>query len=144
LLLGVGGMEFAVDGGKGSEEQTAGVGHDGGAAGSDLVASQELVEFPERVVDGHGGSKFLRVTNEFGGKVGAIALFLQSSGMPGTKAGHGVGDGHAAKAAAGGRAVLAMEQGGARDRGFGIHGSSFLGRIGVHPGSFRKSGKQRR
>jgi hypothetical protein len=144
LLLGVGRMEFAVDGGEGAEKQTAGIGHDRRAAGSDFITGQEFVEFAERVVDGHGGSKFLSVTDEGGGEIGAIALFPQSGGVFEAEAGLRVGDGHAAKAPAGGRAVLAMEQAGARDRGFEIHGSSFVGRIGVHPGSFRKSGKQRR
>jgi hypothetical protein len=51
------GLQAAVtgDGGKGAEEEVAGIGHDGGAARSDLVAGLELVEFTQGMVDGASG-----------------------------------------------------------------------------------------
>jgi hypothetical protein len=60
LLLLVG-IEFEVDGGEGAEKETAGVGHDGGAAGGDLVAGEELVEFGEGAVDGDSRSEVVGV-----------------------------------------------------------------------------------
>src|SRR5882724_7330106 len=45
------GMEFVLDGGEGAEEQVAGVGHDGGAAGVDFVPGLEFIEFAEGAVD---------------------------------------------------------------------------------------------
>src|SRR5713226_168532 len=119
---------FTIDSGEGAEEQVAGVSHDGGPAGSDLVAGLELIEFAEGMVDVGGGAEFLDVTDEGGGEVGSVEVLLEQSGMFGAKAGVWIRDGHAAAAAARG-ALLAMEQNrggsnrGARD--FGIHESSF-------------------
>jgi len=58
------GMEFALDGGEGAEEQVAGVGHDGGAARVDLVPGLELIEFAEGAVDNDRGAEFLGVADE--------------------------------------------------------------------------------
>jgi len=55
---------------KSAEEEVAGVGHDGGAAGSDLVVRLELIEFAERMVDVGGGAEFLAAMN--------VALILAS------------------------------------------------------------------
>ncbi len=81
LGLLVGGIEFAVNGGEGAEEQVTGVGQDGGAAGSDFVASLELIEFAERVVDVGGGAEFLDVPDERRGQVGLIQFFLAFGGV---------------------------------------------------------------
>jgi hypothetical protein len=107
LLLGVGRMEFTVDGREGAEKQTAGIGHDRRAAGRDFVAGQEFVEFAEGVVDGDRGSKFLSVTDEGGGEVDGVAVFLVKGGVFEAEAGRGVGGGHAATASAG-SALLAV------------------------------------
>jgi len=120
---------FEGDGGEGAEEEVGGVGHDGGAARSDLVTGLELIEFAEGMVDVGGGAEFLDVTDKAGGEVGLVEILLEQSGVSGAEAGVRVRDGHAAKAAPGGGAVLAMERGGAGDgggaRNFRIHVSSF-------------------
>ncbi len=117
------------DGGEGAEEEIGGVGHDGGAAGSDLVAGLELIEFAEGMVDVGGGAEFLDVTDEDGGEIGLVEVFLKQSGVFGAEARVCVGDGQAAKAAPRDGAVLAMERGGVGDRGgarsFGNHVISF-------------------
>jgi hypothetical protein len=119
---------FAVDGGERAEEQVASVGHDGGAAGSDFVAGLELIEFAEGVVDVGGGAEFLDVTDEGGGEVGLVEVFLEQSGVLGAEAGVGIRDGHAATTAAGG-ALPAMGEYGSGGNGgarvIGSHESSF-------------------
>ncbi len=156
-LLGLIGLRvgFVGDGGEGAEEEIGSVGHDGGAAGSDFVAGLELIEFAEGMVDVGGGAEFLNVTDEGGGEVGLVEVLLEQSGVFGAEAGVWFRDGHAAKAAPRGGAVLAMERGGVGDRGgagdFGNHVSSFpagagmfhFGNFGYTPCSFRKSGKQK-
>jgi len=97
------------DGGEGAEEEVAGISHDGGAAGSDLVAGLELIEFAERVVDVGGGEEFLDAADEGGGEIGLVEFFLALSGMSGAEAGARFGDGHAATTAAR-SAVLTMGQ----------------------------------
>jgi hypothetical protein len=132
-------VEFLLNGGEGAEEEAAGKGHNGGVAGSDLVAGLEFIEFPEGVVDVDGGAEFLDVADEGGGNVGLIEVLLEQSGVFGAEAGVLVGDGHATKAATGGGTVLAMEWGGAGDggaRSFWIHMSSFLGILRPHPAVF--------
>jgi hypothetical protein len=63
---------FEGDGGEGAKEEVAGVGHDGGAAGNDLVAGLELIEFAEGMVDVGGGAEFLEVADEDGGVVSLV------------------------------------------------------------------------
>ena len=108
LLLG---LEAVVtrDGGEGAEEEVAGIGHDGGATGSDLVAGLELIEFAERVVDVRGGEEFLDVADEGGGEICLVEVFLALGGVSGAEAGARIGDGHAATTAAR-SAVLTMGQ----------------------------------
>ncbi len=95
LLLGLKAI-VAGYGGEGAEEQVASVGHAGGAAGSDFVSGLELIEFAEGVVDVGGGAEFLNVTDEGGGKVGLVEVFLEQSGVSGAEAGVRIRDGHAA------------------------------------------------
>jgi hypothetical protein len=102
-------VNFQLDGGEGAEKQVSGVGHDGGAAGSDLVVGLELIEFAEGVVDVGGGAKFLDVTDEGSGEVGLVEVLLKQSGVFGAKAGVWIRDGHAATAAAR-SALLTMGQ----------------------------------
>jgi hypothetical protein len=141
---------FPLDGGEGSEEEAAGKGHDGGAARGDLVAGLELIELAEGMVDVDGRAEFFDVADEGGGNVGLVEFPLAFGGVLEAEAGVRIGDGQAAEATPGGGAMLAMERFGSGDgasdsvRVFGIHESSFLGILGTHPGSFRKSGKQRR
>ena len=108
LLLG---LEAAVpgDGGEGAEEEVAGIGHDGGAARSDLVTGLELVEFAERMVNVGSGAKFLDAADEGGGEIGLVEIFLALGGMSGAEAGVRIRDGHATTTAAG-SAVLTMGQ----------------------------------
>jgi hypothetical protein len=132
LLLAV---EFAVDGGKGAEEEIARVSHDGGAARRDFVAGNEFVEFTERAVDDDSGSEFPGVTKELGSDVGGVAVFFLLRGMTEAEAGSGIGDGHAATAATGGTS-RAMGRDGfclCKDDGFLIHGIPFR----VEDGAFQ-------
>jgi hypothetical protein len=108
LLLGRKAI-VAGDGGESAEEEAASVGHDGGAAGSDLVAGLELIEFAEGVVDVGGGAEFLNVTDEGGGEVGLVEVPLMFGGVFDAQAGIRIRDGHAATASAGG-AVPTMER----------------------------------
>src|SRR5438477_849398 len=127
LLPGLDGVALG-DGGKGAEEETGGVSHDGGAARSDFVAGLKLIEFAERVVDGDGVAEFLNVPDENGSEVGLIEFFLAFGEMLGAKARISVRHGHAAAASAGG-ALLAMEQDRIRNNCdcfcLRVHGSSF-------------------
>jgi len=144
------GMEFVLDGGESAEEQIAGIGHDGGAAGVDLVPGLELIEFAEGAVDNDRGAEFLGVADEGCGQVGLVEVLPVLSGVFGAEAGVGVGDGQTAEALAG-KTMLAMKlnRSSGDASGFVIHGSSFpaepacsiLGRVGIHPGCFRMSGK---
>ena len=70
------GMEFVFDRGEGAEEEVAGVGHDGGAAGVDLVSGLEFIEFAEGAVDNDGGAEFLGVADEGCGQVGLVEVLL--------------------------------------------------------------------
>jgi hypothetical protein len=79
-LFGLGGV-IAGDGGESAEEEIGGVGHDGGAAGSDLVAGLELIEFAEGVVDVCGGAEFLDVADENIGEVGLVEVSLAFGGV---------------------------------------------------------------
>jgi hypothetical protein len=58
------GMEFALNGGEGTEEEIGGVGHDGGAAGLDLVPGLEFIEFAEGAIDNDSGAEFLGPPDE--------------------------------------------------------------------------------
>src|SRR3977135_547249 len=71
-----------------------------------------------------GGTEFLDVTDEGSGEVGLVEVLLEQSGVSGAEAGVHVGDGHTAKAASQGRAVLAMERRGVGDDG-GARASGF-------------------
>jgi hypothetical protein len=97
------GMEFVLDGGEGAEEQVAGVGHDGGAAGVDFVPGLEFIEFAEGAVDNDRGAEFLGVSDEGGSKVGLVEVFLVLGGVFGAEARLGVGDGQTAESLAGKR-----------------------------------------
>src|SRR6266404_6499832 len=142
------GMEFVLDGG--AEEEVAGVGHDGGAARVDLVPGLEFIEFAEGAVDNDSRTEFLGVSDEGGSKVGLVEVFLVLGGVFGAEAGLGVGDGQTAEALAG-KTMLTMKLNRGSDDAGGsiIQGSSFpaeparsiLGRVGIHPGCFRMSGK---
>ena len=68
-MLGLEGI-IAGDRREGAEEEVAGVDHDGGAAGSDLVVGLALIDFAERMVDVGGGAEFLVAMN--------VALILAS------------------------------------------------------------------
>jgi len=68
---------FEGDGGEGAEEEVGGVGHDGGAARSDLVTGLELIEFAEGMVDVGGGAEFLDVTDKAGGEVSVVEILLE-------------------------------------------------------------------
>lgn len=74
------------DGRESAEQEIAGVGHNGGAARSDLVACLELIKFAEGVVDFGGGAEFLDVTDEGGGEVGLVEVLLKKSGVFGAEA----------------------------------------------------------
>jgi len=76
FLLG-GRSGFPCDGGEGAEEEVGGIGHDGGAAGRDLVVGLELIEFAEGMVDVGGGAEFLDVADENGGEVGLVEILLE-------------------------------------------------------------------
>jgi hypothetical protein len=84
LILGV---KFLFDDGQGTQEQVAGVGHDGGAPRRDLVAGLLSKELAEAEVDGNSRAKFLGVTDEFVGLVGLVEFFLVLSGVRGAEAG---------------------------------------------------------
>ncbi len=60
------GLEVVIagDGGERTQEQVAGVGHDGGAARRDFVAGLELIEFAEGMIDGDGVAELLDVPDE--------------------------------------------------------------------------------
>ena len=129
LVLAGCGIGFVLDGGESTEEEIRGVGHDGGAAGSDFVTCLELIEFAEGVVDVGGGAEFLDITDKGGGKVGPVEVFLVFGGVFGAKAGIGIRDGHAATAATGGALLTMGQRGGGGNGGarvFRIHESSFL------------------
>ena len=96
-------MEFVLDGGEGAEEQVAGVGHDGGAAGVDFVPGLEFIEFAEGAVDNDSRAEFLGVSDEGGSKVGLVEVFLVLGGVFGAEARLGVGDGQKAESLAGKR-----------------------------------------
>jgi hypothetical protein len=68
--LAGGRIGFEGDGGKGTKEEIGGVGHHGAAAGSDLVAGLEIIEFAERMVDVGGGAEFLDVADQGGRRRG--------------------------------------------------------------------------
>ena len=136
------GMEFVLDSGKGAEEEIAGVGHDGGAAGVDLVPGLEFIEFTEGAVDNDRGAEFLGVADEGCSQVGLVEVLLMLGGVFGAEAGLRVGDGQTAKTLAG-KTMLAMKlnRSGGDASGFVVHVSSFpaglarsiLGRVGMHP-----------
>src|SRR5216684_6101538 len=115
LVLAGCGIGFVLDGGEGTEKQTGGVGHDGGAAGSDFVAGLELIEFAEGMVDVGGGAEFLDVTDEGGGEVGLVEVLLEQSRVFGAEAGVRVGDGHAATTAASCALLTVGQNGGGID-----------------------------
>ncbi len=125
------GLEVVIagDGGERTQEQVAGVGHDGGAARRDLVAGLELIEFAEGMIDGDGVAELLDVPDEGRGQVGLVEFFLAVCSVFGAEARVRIRDSHAATASAGG-ALLTM----GRDR-IGIDdGCSSLR---VHVSSFR-------
>ncbi len=49
---------FVANGGKGAEEQVAGIGHDGGTARGDAVVSFEKEEPRKETIDVRGGGEF--------------------------------------------------------------------------------------
>ena len=102
-------MEFLFDGRESAEKQVTGVGHDGGAARSDLVAGEEFVKFGEGAVDGDSGSEVVGITDELGGDIGGVAVFFVLRGVLEAKARLGIRDRHAAEAPSRSRAMLAME-----------------------------------
>ena len=118
---------IASDGGEGAKKEVAGVGHDGGPAGSNFVAGLELIEFAEGMVDVGGGVKFLDVADENGGEVGLVEVTLVFGSVFGAKAGIQIGDGHATAAAAR-SALLTMGKGNGGNGGRRVvesHKSSF-------------------
>src|SRR5437899_13105964 len=103
------GAELVLDGEEGAEEQIAGVGHDGGAAGVDAVMRLEAKEAGEEIVDGDSGLEFGETGDEFGGEVGGFVAFAPTASMVGAESGARIGDGHAAGAF--GRVMLAAAVG---------------------------------
>jgi hypothetical protein len=75
------GMEFVLDSGEGAEDQIAGVGHDGGAAGMDAILGLEMEEAGEEGVDGDGGGKFGETDGEGGGEINGCVLALGELGV---------------------------------------------------------------
>ena len=150
------GMKFLLDGRESAQEQIGGVGHDGGAAGADLVVGLEFVEFSEGAIDVDSRAEFDGITDELGGDVDLIELALVHSGVLDAEAGVRFGDDHAAATAAGGAmptVELGRVQGQGRARRLRIHVSSFLverrrsrpnsrrgrtilGIVGMHPAVF--------
>ena len=124
-----GGMEFAVDGREGAQEQVAGVGHDGGAARSDFVAGEELVEFAERAVDFNGGAEFSSFTDETCGDGGFRLVLALGSSVVLAEATTRFRNEHAAVTATGGAmlTLLDFRRSGAGEDGFVVHGVSFRG-----------------
>jgi hypothetical protein len=84
-----------------------------------------------------GGGEFGQLAGEVAGEIDSMAFFLAKLGVTEAETGRGVRDG---KAATGG-AILAVKRSRTDFGGIGIHVSSILGRVGIHPGCFRKSGK---
>jgi len=103
------GVEFVLDGGEGTEEEVAGVGHDGGAARVDAVFGFEMQKAGEEVVDGDGGFKFGEAGGEKGGEVALLDTDGAGDGVFGANTGGDAGDGVTAATASGG-AVLAAGQ----------------------------------
>jgi hypothetical protein len=99
-VLFVLGMEFAIDGGEGAEKQLAGVGHDSGATGSDLIVGKKFVEFAEGAVDGDGGGEFDGIADEPCGDVGGVAGVFELRSVLEAKTSGGVGGEFAATALA--------------------------------------------
>jgi len=135
-LLGLA-INLLLDGGEGAEEQVTGVSHDGSASRGDSVVGLELVEFTEGMVDVGGGTEFLDGADKGSGQVRLVEFFLAFGSVLGAEARVRVKDGQTAEAAAGGRAMLAMERIGINvgtDGGAGvfwIHKSSFLALDGM-------------
>jgi hypothetical protein len=90
------GMEFALDGGEGAEEEVAGIGHDGGAARWDAVFGLEMKEAGDELVDGDGGLKFGETRDKFGGEVRSFVAFVATAGMVEAEVSGRIGDVHAA------------------------------------------------
>src|SRR6266403_3016487 len=126
------GMEFVPDGGEGAEEEVAGVGHDGGAAGVDFVPGLELIEFAEGAVDNDSRAEFLGVADEGCRKVGLVEVLPVLSGVFGAEAGVGVGDGQMAEALDG-KTMLAMKlnRSSGDAGGFVAHGQFLSGGAGT-------------
>jgi hypothetical protein len=68
----VAGMEFAVEGGKGAEEEIADVGEDGGAARGDAAFGEQQEQTAEEEVDFGGGLELPEFAGEGGAEVGGI------------------------------------------------------------------------
>jgi hypothetical protein len=100
------GVEFVLDGGEGAEEEVAGVGHDGSAAGGGCV---EMQEAREEIVDGDGGFEFNETAGEKGGDVALLQADSVGDSVFGANARGDAGDGVAATAACG-SAMLATGQ----------------------------------
>ena len=98
-LVPVFGMEFAVDGGEGAEEQVAGVGHDGGAARGNAVFGLKVQEAGEELVDGDGGLEFGEADGECGGEIDGSVFMLRELRVGATKERLRVGDKEAAAGA---------------------------------------------
>src|SRR5262249_41469797 len=119
-------MEFVVNRRKSAEEEVAGIGHDGAAAGGDLVGGQEVVELAGDMVCVLGGGGFGDAANKVRGAVGGLPfpeLLLAKRGVAEAEAGYGIGDGHATAATTGSarRAVGSFDFDVREHRGFFIH-----------------------
>jgi hypothetical protein len=60
---------LALDGGEGAEEEAAGVGQDGSAAGRDAVLGKEDEDLGEKLIDVGRGGEMFDVGHEFGGEI---------------------------------------------------------------------------
>jgi hypothetical protein len=107
------------------------------------------------VIDGDSIAEFLDVADENGSEVGLIQFFLAVGKVLGAETGIRIRDGHAATASAGcalpavGRTELGLTVIVSVCEFMGVpfgseRGGSNVGIVGAHPGSVRKSGKQRR
>ena len=111
IMFGGGVMEvvFAVDGGEGTEEEVASIGHDGGAAGRDGVVSLLEEQAGKEVVDVGSGLKFSEITEKGGCESGGVARAVARCCVTSTEARGGAVNVSAAMAS-GGSAVLAARQ----------------------------------
>jgi hypothetical protein len=74
-------IEFMLDGGEGAEEEVAGIGHDGSAAGRDSVLSLEKEEASEEVIDGGRRFEFGEAGDELDREGGGFVPALLAAGV---------------------------------------------------------------